>query len=96
VTTVAGIFALPATVAADLRSAARSRTPSEHESPSICPVLVVGVALDAGDGQCHLGAVGTAVPAVPGQPGKDVVWVPTPLTLVDKMLAMHRSRRRIT
>src|SRR3970040_144182 len=44
-------------------------------------------------------AAATAVPAqtpqqtfqpVRGQPGKDVVWIPTPDSMVDKMLAMAR------
>ncbi len=30
-----------------------------------------------------------------GQPGKDVVWVPTPQALVDKMLDMAKVTHRI-
>ena len=33
-------------------------------------------------------ATGEAFQPVPGQPGKDVVWVPTPYALVEKMLDM--------
>jgi hypothetical protein len=36
---------------------------------------------------CAAAACAQSLP-YPGQPGKDVVWVPTPFTLVDKMLDM--------
>ena len=31
-----------------------------------------------------------------GQPGKDVIWVPTPQALVEKMLDLDQGRRRPT
>lgn len=52
--------------------------------------LLVALALSAGAG----GALGQAAPAAyepsVGQEGKDVVWVPTPQALVDRMLEMAK------
>jgi precorrin-6B methylase 2 len=39
-----------------------------------------------------LGAPQSVAPPTPGQPGKDVVWVPTSLELVEKMLDMAEVR----
>jgi len=45
----------------------------------------------AGARSDHNGPKGSFEPQV-GQHGKDVIWVPTPQALVDKMLALGKSR----
>jgi phospholipid N-methyltransferase len=56
---------------------------------SIALTLVLSLAVPAGS----VLAQGTQQPFEPtvGQPGKDVVWVPTPQALVDKMLDMAKA-----
>jgi hypothetical protein len=51
-----------------------------------CAVALIGFA-DAACGQSTQAPAATFEPRV-GQPGKDVVWVPTPQALVDKMLEL--------
>src|SRR5262245_29453253 len=41
-------------------------------------------------------AQNTSRPPVPGQPGKDVIWLPSPDALVDRMLDMARVTARDT
>lgn len=53
--------------------------------PGLLVAAACGAALaDAGD---------EIFQPTPGQPGKDVIWVPTPATLVEKMLDMARVTR---
>jgi hypothetical protein len=54
-------------------------------TPALVPALVVALATGAAAQQSG----GTFVPQV-GQAGKDVVWVPTPQALVEKMLDMAK------
>src|SRR3954468_2457285 len=60
-----------------------------HRVASFAFTLALSLTLTAG--AAH--AQGTQQPFEPtaGQPGKDVVWVPTPQALVDKMLDMAKA-----
>jgi hypothetical protein len=64
-------------------------TSLHRRARSIAFTLVLSLAVPAGSAL----AQGTQQPFEPtvGQPGKDVVWVPTPQALVDKMLDMAKA-----
>ena len=58
----------------------------------LCAIALVGPA-DAACGQTAQAPATTFEPKV-GQPGKDVVWVPTPQELVDKMLDLAQVTKQ--
>ena len=57
-----------------------------HARSALCCLLALLLTQAAGSGIQAQSA--QPYQPVPGQPGKDVVWVPTPPALVDKMLAL--------
>ena len=56
-------------------------------------LLALGIALAAGPAVAQQRAQGEFEPQV-GQAGKDVIWVPTPIEVIDSMLGMARATSR--
>ncbi|MGE3843102.1 MAG: class I SAM-dependent methyltransferase [Vicinamibacterales bacterium] len=60
---------------------------------SLFSMLLTVVALAAGVAEAQTATSSSTYQPQVGQAGKDVVWVPTPQTLVDKMLEMAKASR---
>src|SRR5689334_21433385 len=68
----------------------REPLPMHRFRPAVFALLVAAFALSAGPAAAQAQRAPGAYEPEVGQPGKDVVWVPTPQAVVDKMLDMAR------